>query len=323
MRIEGPCLQQKTDSCSSFRTFELNGKLLIMLEELRELWRYREMLATMVQRELKIRYKNSILGFFWSILNPLITVAVMTIVFRYIENNPMKNLAAYILAAYLPYMFFQLALLDSAQSVLNGLPLAKKIYFPREILPLSMILSNFIHFLLSLLVFFAYLFVVMIAFPGKSPFNWMSLYLPLFLVINLALVTGLGLIISALNTFYEDVKYLVAVSLYLSLFILPIMYFVEQVKNAKIVERHPWIYTLYMLNPPAALSEAYRKILVAQPSEIKVISRTGPSGAAEVAYRTLPLNWNFMLACAAFSFGILIFGYSFFNRLKWKFVERP
>src|SRR5512147_373606 len=102
-----------------------------MLAELKELWKFRELLLSMVERELRIRYKNSILGFFWSLINPLVTVAVMTVVFKYIAGNQTSNFGAYILAAYLPFMFFQLAVMDAAQSVLVALPLVKKIYFPR------------------------------------------------------------------------------------------------------------------------------------------------------------------------------------------------
>lgn len=287
-----------------------------MIDQLRELWKYREMLLTMVQRELKIRYKNSVLGFFWSLLNPLITVAVMTLVFKYIQRNGTNNLGAYILAAYLPYMFFQFCLLDSAQSVLNGLPLAKKIYFPREILPLTMIISNFIHFLLALVVFFCYLAGIFILYPGEIPFRWTTIFLPYLLLINIALVTGLGLIISALNTFYEDVKYIVNVMLYLMFFVTPIMYFSENVYYAPVNQSHPWIYWVYHLNPVAALATAYRKLLLA-PQPVKV---------ENVSYPALPVNgefWTILNLSALTSFSILIFGYWFFNRLKWKFVERP
>src|SRR3990172_8173834 len=128
-----------------------------MLAELKELWRFRELLYSMVERELKIRYKNSFLGFFWSLLNPLLTVAVLTYVFRNYVGLETKNLSAYILAAYLPFIFFQMSVLDSAQSVLSNIQLIKKIYFPREILPLAQVISNFIHLLLALLVFFGYL----------------------------------------------------------------------------------------------------------------------------------------------------------------------
>ena len=292
-----------------------------MLGELRELWKFREMLVTMVQREMKIRYKNSVIGFFWSLLNPLITVAVMTVVFKYFQNNSTLNLGAYVLAAYLPYMFFQLCLLDSAQSVLNGLDLAKKIYFPREILPLTMIVSNLIHFVLALAVFFVYLLGVYILDPKVLPFQVTSLWLPVLLLVNLALVTGLGLIISALNTFYEDVKYIVSVLLYLLFFLSPIMYFSESVYNAPVNNHHPWVYTLYHLNPVATLSTSYRKLLLApQPVEMRVTTH----GVTTVtAYPALPMDWTLFGITALISFGLLIFGYHLFNRLKWKFVERP
>src|SRR5437867_4185033 len=100
-----------------------------MRRELAELWRYRELLYTFVLRELRIRYKNSFLGFFWSILNPLLTVVVMTLVFKYVMGQRVPNYSAYILAAYLPYMFFQLSLMDSAQAILSQITLLKKIYF--------------------------------------------------------------------------------------------------------------------------------------------------------------------------------------------------
>src|SRR5579872_285086 len=282
-----------------------------MLGELKELWKFREMLVTMVQREMKIRYKNSVIGFFWSLLNPLVTVAVMTVVFKYFQSNETKNLGAYVLAAYLPYMFFQLCLLDSAQSVLNGLDLAKKIYFPREILPLTMIIANLIHFLLALAVFFIYLFGVYLMDPKLVPFQLTSLWLPVLLVINIALVTGLGLIISALNTFYEDVKYVVSVMLYLLFFMSPIMYFSESVFAS--TRSHPWVYVLYHLNPVATLSTSYRKLLLAS----QVVKYHGQE------FEPLPMDWALLGVTALVSFAILYFGYATFNRLKWKFVERP
>jgi ABC-2 type transport system permease protein len=108
-----------------------------MRGELKELWRFRELLLAMVERELRIRYKNSVLGFFWSLLIPLVTVAVMTVVFKVFLKNETPNFGAYVLAAYLPFLFINQAILDSAQSVLVSLPIVKKVYFPREILPLA------------------------------------------------------------------------------------------------------------------------------------------------------------------------------------------
>jgi lipopolysaccharide transport system permease protein len=286
-----------------------------MRRELEELWRFRELLFSMIQRELKIRYKNSFLGFFWSLITPLATVLVLTVVFKYLVRIQVDNYSAYVLAALLPYLFFQQALMDSSQSVLTSIQLVRKIYFPREILPLAIIFSNFVHFLLALVVFFAYLFVIWVRNPSQSPFQWSTLYLPALLVISLMLVTGVGLIVSALNTFYEDVKYMLSVGLYLLFYLSPIIYFSENV----LYMDHPragLIYTLYHLNPIAMLATAYRKVLLApQPVQI---------GAGEGSvYPPLPLDWGLLGITALMSLAFLIGGYHVFNRLKWRFVERP
>lgn len=290
-----------------------------MRENLRELWKFRELLWAMVERELRIRYKNSFLGFFWSLLNPLVTVAVMTVVFKYLMQNSTPNFSAYVLAAYLPFLFFNMTLLDAAQSVLVSLPVVRKVYFPREILPLASIASNFIHFLLALLVFFVYLFGLW-AVTGFdiSPFTYRMWFLPVLLVVNLCLVTGLALIISALNVFYEDIKYILSVGLYLLFFITPIMYFSETVfyalngkPNGKL------LYDLYHLNPVATLSTMYRKVLLA-PQDVQVLR----DGVA-VMEGVQKANWIHFGITSLISIGFLIFGYHLFNRLKWKFVEKP
>lgn len=290
-----------------------------MRAELAELWRYRELLFTVVLRELRIRYKNSYLGFFWSILNPLLTVLVMTLVFKYVMGQQIKNYSAYILAAYLPYMFFQLSLLDSSQSVLSQITLLKKIYFPREILPIGSVLANFVHFLLAMLVFFVYLLIVWLLNPGDNPFRATVFYLPFIVLIQLALTMGLALIISAMNTFYEDVKYLVSVGLYLLFFLSPIVYFSEQVYYAGGIEDkyRNIVYVLYHLNPIAMLMTAYRKVML-DPQEV-VMQRAGEAQT----YPYLPLDWTLLGITALICIGTLIFGYHIFNRKKWQFVERP
>lgn len=284
-----------------------------MLAELKELWKFRELLLTMVQRDLKIRYKNSALGFLWSLLNPLVTVFVMTIIFQNVMENSTANLSAYILAAYLPYMFFQLCLMDSAQTILANIQLIKKIYFPREILPLASVISNFIHFLLAMGVFFLYMLVVWMLHPGKFPFHGGIVLLPLLMLTSFCLCTGLSLLISAANTFYEDVKYIVSVSLYLLFFVCPIMYFSEQVYYSHANAANPIWYRLYHLNPVAALSTAYRKaILDPQPVTIN-----------NIKHDPIGMDWKYVAIAVLMSVGIMIFGYWTFNRLKWKFVERP
>ena len=135
------------------------------------------------------------------------------------------------------------------------------------------------------------------------------------LIITLTFATGMALLSCALNTFYEDVKYLVTVGMYLMLFCCPIMYFVEMVANSKI-NREPyfWVYKLYNLNPFAALCIAFRKTILAP---TPVLGRDG------IRYAAIPLDWNYVLAAGLISVATLVLGYSTFNRLKWRFVERP
>jgi lipopolysaccharide transport system permease protein len=296
-----------------------------MLSELKELYKFRELLLVMVQRELKIRYKNSALGFLWSMLNPIITVLVMSFVFENFmhRGNGIPSVTAYILAAYLPYTFFQLCLLDSSQTILTSMPLIKKIYFPREILPIASVLSNFVHLLLALVVFFAYLVLVYFrsvlanhGFQGaENPFQITTFYLPILLIINLMLSLGLAFLVSAWNTFYEDIKYIVTVLTYLMFFMCPILYFEESVANSpRNLAWHGWLYNLMSLNPVFTLSSAYRKVLVAPPSLFV------DQGAK---LHVIPISWFHIGVTALTSFVILIYGYHTFNRLKWRFVERP
>ncbi len=285
-----------------------------MLAELKELWRFRELLFSMVERELRIRYKNSFLGFFWSLLNPLFTVLVLTVVFKNFIGVTTPNLSAYILAAYLPFLFFQMAVLDSSQSILANVQLIKKIYFPREILPLAQVAANFVHLLLALLVFFVYLAVIYFRDPTIPTIQATSLYLPIILVINLALAVGLGLIVSALNAFYEDVKHIMTVLMYLLFFLCPIMYFSENVMAHSAARNDGgMLYVLYHLNPVAMLCTAYRKVLVA-PQPVQLGDTTLPA---------LPLEWGLLGVTAVVSAVALVLGYAVFNRLKWRFVERP
>lgn len=297
-----------------------------MRSELRELWRFRELLYTMVQRDLKIRYKNSALGFFWSLLNPALTVAAMSFVFSNFIGFNMPNYTAYLFAAYLPFIFFQNCLMDSAQTVLAAMPLIKKIYFPREILPLAAVLSNFVNFAMSMAVFFIYLIGIYVFLPAAGgvrvwPIQWTVIFLPVLMVISLILATGFSLMVSALNTFYEDVKYILGVVLYLLFFFCPIVYFTELVGNSKINHDSGGIwYKVYTLNPVAELSIAYRKLILAP---APVPSGTDPVTRLPLTVPPYPMDWRHLVIAFVVSIAILFGGYGVFNRLKWRFVERP
>lgn len=285
-----------------------------MLNELRELYRYRELLWTLVLRELRVRYKNSYLGFFWSLIVPLITVAVLTIVFKRVMGMVIPNYSAYVLAAFLPWTYFQTALLDSSQSVLAQIQLVKKVYFPREVLPLAAVLANLVHFLLALAVFFVYL----LGYVGAPLLPSVAL-LPVLVFFQTLLIAGLSLIVSCLNVFYEDTKYIVSIGLQLMFYLVPVIYFSEQVYHAQLVapEWQRWVYLVYHLNPIAMLLTAYRKIL------LPPISVQQVGAVQRQSFTSLPMDWGLLALACGVSVLTFVVGYAFFNKRKWDFAEQP
>jgi len=282
-----------------------------------ELWQYRELLRTLVIRELRVRYKNSILGFFWSLVNPLATVLVMTLVFKYVMGMRIANYSAYILAAYLPWTFFQFALLDSSQTILVYMQVIKKIYFPRVLLPLAAVLANFVHFLLAMGVLFVYLY----GYVG-TPLQLSLLWLPVIVLSQLLWVVGLSALIACWNAFYEDVKYLVSVGLQLLFFLTPIIYFSEQVRYTTLLPeayREGVFWAYHLLNPMATLAMAYRKAVL---PPITIIHEPAAMGqTTQFPDMPLPL-WLLganLLAGAVVALG----GLSYFRKREWEFVERP
>jgi ABC-type polysaccharide/polyol phosphate export permease len=175
---------------------------------------------------------------------------------------------------------------------------------------------------MALAMFFLYLVLVYVRSvfmhgfaAAESPFQLSSVYLPVLLLINLMLSMGLAFFVSAFNTFYEDIKYIVSVLTYLMFFMCPILYFEEQVANTpRNLRWHGWLYNLMNANPVFSLSSAYRKILVAPP---RIFVEKG------IEMKVIPINWFHIGITGLMSFVVLVWGYHTFNKLKWRFVERP
>lgn len=283
-----------------------------MLRELTELFKYRDLLTQLVVRDLKVRYKNSVLGFFWSLINPLLQVATITIIVKHVMKVGVPDYSAYLLVGFLPWTFFQMALMDASQSVLMHHDLLKKVYFPREVLPLSTVIANLIHFILSLVVFFVYLLIL--GAPIVATW-WM---LPVLILIELLLITGISLFISCLNVFYEDIKYIVSVMLNIFFYLTPIMYMSEMVHKSLKADHKEWIFTLYQLNPLNAIIISFRKLLM-PPYQV----RRGVEIAPQFKNMPdMPLDWHFLLIAGVVSLLVAILGYWFFNSRKWSFAEQ-
>jgi len=282
-----------------------------MIEELKELARYKDLIRQLVIRDLKVRYKNSVLGFFWSLANPLIQVATIWLVVKYILRLEMPNYSAYLLVGYLPWVYFQMALLDSSQVVLTHRDLLKKVYFPREVLPISVVLANLVHFLLALVILFAYLMFYRLFLHG-APIMMSALWLPALILLETLLITGITFFVSCLNVFYQDTKYLLSALLSVMFYLTPVMYVAELV-YVRIPEAHRrLLYHIYLANPLNMLTDAYRKTLL-------------PPFTAQamrgMKISSLPLDYAMLGVAALVCLLVAVVGYKFFNSRKWVFAE--
>lgn len=271
-----------------------------MLSELRELLRYRELFLNLVVRDLKARYKHSVLGFFWSLLNPLAQIATLTIVFKMIMRTKIDNYAPFLMTAFVPWTFFQLGLLDACASLLQNATVLKRVYFPREVLPLSGVAANLIHFMLAMVVLFGYLMVVGVHFAWGH-----LIYLPLIILAETMLVAGLALLVSCASVYFQDIYYLLTMGMNLLYFgscIFYPLYGNAQVPGL-ISSRFGWVAHL---NPVVPLVTLYRQAILARAN----VPDAGPI--------QLELLWRVF----AFGLGFLIVGYLVFNWRKWEFAER-
>ena len=267
-----------------------------MLESLRELWAYRELILNLVSRDLKVRYKNSVLGVVWSWLNPLMMMLIFTFVFGVLyERVDIPNYHVLFLSALLPWNFFVGAVMGGIPSIVRGANLIKKVYFPREVLPISVVLSSLINFLIALPVFF-----VLALASGVRPTVWVLL-LPIPILIEVIFSIGIVLFLSTVEVFYRDTHMLMDVGIQAWFFLTPIIYPIKSLPEQVTLlglTFNPRLW-LFRLNPMASIINTYQDILY---------------------YGTLTAG-DFLLRTAVTAMVVLLFGYWFFRRFSGKFGE--
>jgi homopolymeric O-antigen transport system permease protein len=217
---------------------------------LRELWSYRELLYFLIWRDVKVRYKQTVLGVAWAVLQPLMTMVVFTLVFKKIASIPSDGLPYPIFAytALLPWNLFAGALNRSSTSVVGQSNLISKVYFPRLIVPLSATVSGIVDFTIAFVIL-----IGMMIWYGIAP-TWGALSLPVFILLALSAAFSVGLWLSALNVKYRDVGHAIPFFVQLWLFASPVAYSVTMIPEK-------W-QLLYSLNPMAGVIEAFRWALL-------------------------------------------------------------
>ncbi len=226
-------------------------------ELFRLLWRHRALVGVLVRRDLAARYRASILGYLWSLLNPLFLLVVYAVVFTTVFEPRMKGAdpyALFLFAGLLPWLFFSGALLDGAMTLVENGPLLAKVVCPAEIFPAVTVLAHLVHHLLALPVLVAALGGA--AALGLHPFPWTIALLPLALVPWLLLTGGLALAVSALGVHFRDVRDMLGNVLNLLFFASPIIYTLDGIQQA-------WLRRGLRLNPLASLVEVYRDLAFA------------------------------------------------------------
>jgi lipopolysaccharide transport system permease protein len=216
---------------------------------------YRDLFFNLVIRDLKVRYKKSVLGFVWSLLNPLLMMVVFTVVFTILTVPNLENFPVFVLTGLVAWNFTAGSVLGAVNSVVGNASLINKVYFPRELLPASLVCSNLVNFLLTLVVLFGFI----IAF--RIELTPMVLLLPAIIAIQFVLVLGIALIVSSVNVFYRDVGVILEVGVMAWFFLTPIFYQLERIPNVELLGIDMWRW-VYILNPMASLVTNYRYILL-------------------------------------------------------------
>lgn len=252
-----------------------------------ELWNYREMIGSLVRRDIRGRYKGSALGILWMLVDPFAQLVIYTVVFSYILKSSIDKFYLFLFVALVPWIFFSQCLNGGSTIIISNQDMVKKIYFPREIIPISFAISQLVTLLLS---FVAVIIVVLASGIKVSVMAWICL--PFVIIDEFMLGLGVVLITSGLNVYYRDVQYILSVVSLAWMYLTPILYPLDMVTNN--------VYrSLFYINPLTIIIENYRTILY---------------------YGNMP-DLKMIGLSTLISFVIMIIGVWCFGRMKKGFAE--
>lgn len=219
-----------------------------MLQRIKNIYEYRDMIYSMVRRDLRGRYKGSVLGFLWTYINPLCQVIVYSAVFSVIFRVNIEKFYLYLIIGMMPWTFFHSSIQGGSTCIRGHADMIKKIYFPREVIPISFVTSTFVNMLLSFIIVFLALIT---AQWGVNPLA--LLFLPLIMMIEYLLTLGLTMIFAAINVYFRDMEQIIGVIMMAWIYITPIMYDVSYIPEQ--------LRTIFFLNPMTPVIIVYHDIL--------------------------------------------------------------
>ncbi|SFK07154.1 ABC transporter permease [Cellulomonas sp. KH9] len=222
-----------------------------------DIWRYRELLGNLVRKELKVKYKDSVLGFFWTLVRPLLQLLVYSVAIGIFlgSGKVIPQFGVYLFTGLLAWSLFTDIIGGSTGSIVGNAGLVKKVYLPRELFPLSVVGASAVNFVLQLVVLIG-AYVVTRSWPQAGDL----LLVPLALMVLLVFATALGLVLAAANVYLRDVQYLVEVGLLLWFWMTPIVYDWTKVRD-NLSGAHEWLFHLYMANPMTNVVLAFQRAL--------------------------------------------------------------
>lgn len=252
----------------------------------KELYNYRELLKTNVKKEIRGKYKASFLGVLWSFINPLLMVLVYVIVFPYIMQIQTENYLIFLICGVIPWNWFTNVISQGTTCITNNANLIKKVYFPREVLPISTATAGLINFLISCII------IVIFVLLGGNGISWHIIFLPLIALIQYLISLAMIFILSAINVYVRDVEYMV-------IFITNILFYATPILYSSSMFENSWIIWVFRFNPFAHLINAYRDIFYVHqvPNLVNLIILLGVGVIA------------------------LVIGYMIFKKLEKRFVE--
>lgn len=251
----------------------------------KNLYEYRELLKSSIKKDVGGKYKNSVLGVLWSFLYPLLQIAVYAIVFPLIMRSNMENYTVFVCCGLIPWNFFSTAISRSSFTMIENGNILKKVYFPREILPISVVTSEAVNFVISTIIILAFVL------GSGMGLTWYVVFYPLILLVQYILLIGISLFVSSITVYFRDLQHFIGIALQLLFYATPIVY-----ATNIIPESYQWILRL---NPMTFIIDGYRSIFYYQ---------------QQPDFMTLGMT-------LLISVVLCVVGYLLFNKLQKRFAE--